>query len=176
MSRKPSLRRSEAGSAYIVALLVLVILTIVGLALTLVTQTEVNLGANERTITRTFYASDSGFAISTAKVNVYNQYTGQAFKLLNDSSLPTFEDRVTVTAMLPILNAYCNLCQVNTGRPYYNITHGANSTDGRTATASGGDLPLAQKRVGVMIEMQPAELLAAALGEITPADQASIVF
>ncbi|MBV8202862.1 MAG: hypothetical protein JOZ15_19775, partial [Acidobacteria bacterium] len=58
--------RGERGSAFIVALLVLVVLTIAGLALTLMTQTEMRIGANEREANRTFYASDSGIQVSTA--------------------------------------------------------------------------------------------------------------
>ena len=42
--------RSEAGSAYVITLLALVVLTILALSLALVTQTEVQVGSNERTV------------------------------------------------------------------------------------------------------------------------------
>jgi Tfp pilus assembly protein PilX len=67
MSKPSHARRGERGSAYIVVLLALVILTIVGLSLVMVTQTEVQLGSNERTISRTFFATDSGISVAVAR-------------------------------------------------------------------------------------------------------------
>ena len=67
MRRIPRTHQREAGSVYVIALLVLLILTIVGLALSLVTQTERLLGANDRITQRVFYAADSGTAVSTAR-------------------------------------------------------------------------------------------------------------
>jgi hypothetical protein len=176
MSPMQKERSSEAGSAYIIALLVLVILTIVGLALTLVTQTEVNLGANERTINRTFYAADSGVAVAVAKVLVTDDHSSQMFKLNADAALPAFEDQVTVTPMLPILDAPCNLCQVNSGNDFYNITHAINTTAQRVGKTGGTDLPLAQKRVALMIGLQPWQHSTESLGSITDADLAKISF
>ena len=54
----------EEGSAYIVTLMVLFVLTALGLSLTLITSTESTLGAQERTIQRTFYAADSGLGLA----------------------------------------------------------------------------------------------------------------
>ena len=68
--------RSEAGSAYIVTLLALVVLTILALSLALVTQTEVQVGANERTVNRTFYAADSGVGLAAAEALSSSRYTG----------------------------------------------------------------------------------------------------
>ncbi len=53
-------RHGEAGSVFIVALLALVLLTVIGLSLALVTETEMLLGGNERLITETFYAAETG--------------------------------------------------------------------------------------------------------------------
>lgn len=172
---RPRSRRSESGSAYIIALLVLVILTILGLALTLVTQTEVSLGANERTINRTFYAADSGVAVGVAKVLVSDDHTSQMFKM-NTDTLPTFEDQVTVTPMLPILDSPCNLCQINSGSDFYNITHAINTQAVRVGKSGSDDLPLAQKRVALMVGLQPWQHSASSLGSVTAADLAKISF
>ena len=158
---------SESGSAYVIVLLVLVVLTILGLALTLVTQTEVSLGANERTINRTFYAADSGAAIGVAKVLVSNDHTSQLFKANSDTSLPTFEDQITVSPLLPILDAPCNLCQINQGNDFYNITHAVNSNAVRVGNQGDEDVTLAQKRVGLMIGLQPWQTSAQALGAVS---------
>ena len=74
--RALSSRRHEAGSAYIITLLALVVLTILALTLALVTQTEVQVGANEKTANRTFYAADSGLGIAAAEALTSGRYTG----------------------------------------------------------------------------------------------------
>ena len=66
----PPHRPAERGSAYLVALLVLVLLTIIGLSLSLITQTEMQIGANERLIERSFYVADSGISLATARTLV----------------------------------------------------------------------------------------------------------
>lgn len=176
MRRETGKHSREAGSAYIIVLLVLVVLTILGLALTLVTQTEVSLGANERTVNRTFYAADSGVAVGVAKVLVSNDYSSQTFKVNSDTSLPTFEDQVTVTPLLPILDAPCNLCQINQGSDFYNITHAINTQAVRVGNQGDGDVPLAQKRVGLMVGLQPWQHSAQSLGSVTAQDLAKIEF
>ncbi len=54
------LTRNERGSVFVVALLLLVLLTVIGLSLALVTETEMLLGGNEQVITETFYAAEAG--------------------------------------------------------------------------------------------------------------------
>ena len=53
-------RRRERGAALVIAILVLAILTVIGIALMLVTSTESRIAANEWSINRAFYASDAG--------------------------------------------------------------------------------------------------------------------
>ncbi len=59
--RRPAV---EQGSAYVVTLLALVVLTILALSLTLLTQSEMQIGTNERIVQRIFYAADAGVAVS----------------------------------------------------------------------------------------------------------------
>jgi Tfp pilus assembly protein PilX len=54
------LSAAEEGSVYLVALLGLVVLTILGLTLSLVTQTEMKMGANERVLQRVFFVAGHG--------------------------------------------------------------------------------------------------------------------
>ena len=56
-------------------MLVLVVLTILGLALSLITQTETQIGNNERVINRVFYAADSGTHAGLAQVLVSRDFT-----------------------------------------------------------------------------------------------------
>jgi type IV pilus assembly PilX-like protein len=52
--------RRERGAALVLAILVLSILTVIGIALMLVTSTESRIAANEWSMNRAFYASDAG--------------------------------------------------------------------------------------------------------------------
>ena len=58
--RTPAQNRRERGAALVVAILVLAILTVIGIALMLITSTEARIAANEWSINRAFYSSDAG--------------------------------------------------------------------------------------------------------------------
>ena len=60
MRRPMRVRRHERGAALVVAILVLAILTVIGIALMLITSTESRIAANEWSVNRAFYASDAG--------------------------------------------------------------------------------------------------------------------
>ncbi len=63
-------RHGERGSVFIVALLALVLLTVIGLSLALVTETEMMLGTNEQIITESFYAAEAGVNVVLAQSTV----------------------------------------------------------------------------------------------------------
>ena len=50
----------QSGSAYLAALLAMVVLSIIGLSLAFITQNEMLIGANQRTVTRVLYDADAG--------------------------------------------------------------------------------------------------------------------
>src|SRR5262245_66663874 len=52
--------RGERGAALVVAILVLAILTVIGIALMMITSTESRIAANEWSINRAFYSADAG--------------------------------------------------------------------------------------------------------------------
>jgi len=160
---RPPLGR-ESGSAYLMALLVLVVLTIIGLALVLVTQSEMSIGSNERTLQRVFYDADSGIAIATARVLVNNDHRAVTLTLpeagtgaLGVSILP-FQSELHLAPVVPLSDAPCNLCELNNAgtyneRAYRKITDVITVTaTRRTAT---DPTPLAQKTISAMIEVQP---------------------
>ena len=62
-------RRNERGAALVLAILVLSILTVIGIALMLITSTEARIAANEWSINRGFYASDGGIRWGTVEMN-----------------------------------------------------------------------------------------------------------
>ncbi len=61
-------RRGERGAALVVAILVLAILTVIGIALMLITSTESRISANEWSTNRAFYSSDAGIRWATAEM------------------------------------------------------------------------------------------------------------
>jgi hypothetical protein len=62
-------RRNERGAALVLAILVLAILTVIGIALMLITSTESRIAANEWSINRGFYAADAGVRWGTVQLN-----------------------------------------------------------------------------------------------------------
>jgi hypothetical protein len=62
-------RRSERGAALVVAILLLTILTVIGIALMLITSTESRIAANEWSVNRAFYSADAGLRWASAQLN-----------------------------------------------------------------------------------------------------------
>jgi hypothetical protein len=155
-------RRAEAGSAYVVALLVLVVLTIIGLALTLVTQSEVQIGAYERTTNRSFYATDSGISIATSATLWQSNDKNLRFMLnttqqdTGTTPATTFADEITVMPMSQIHWQNCNLCQINIDQPYKFVVHMAqSSTDRIGIDPSNNAVPITAKYLSTMVGIQP---------------------
>jgi Tfp pilus assembly protein PilX len=159
--------RGERGTAFVVALLVLVVLTIAGLALTLMTQTEVRIGANEREANRTFYASDSGIQVSTA-MTLYRKNNKTLTVFLNttqqdtnSSSAPplTFGDQIVLQPLFPLHTQPCSFCQINQNlqNKYAYTTHLVNITTTRLGTLGSTSQTLSQKVVAAMIGLQPIQ-------------------
>jgi hypothetical protein len=166
--------RSEAGSAYVITLLALVVLTILALSLALVTQTEVQVGSNERTVSRMFYSADSGLGISVAEALLVNNnpdnptLPGSRTVLLNKvsvgagSTLSTnVADRVTISAFVPIQYVRCDLCQAEEGKQkFWRVNHAVSATAERIAWTGSGAPPstatlLGQKTLSGMFQFEP---------------------
>ncbi len=167
MSTVQADRRGEAGSAYILTLMALVVLTVLGLALALMTQTEVQLGGNEKTIHRTFYAADSGLGIAAAQALASGRYSPTTV-ILNrtkvglGSSTANVADRVRISTLAPILTVRCDWCPANDdGVPkFWKVHHAATATAERIAWQGSGAPPddatlLGSKTLSVMFEFQP---------------------
>lgn len=155
-------RDAQAGSAYIVSLLVLLVVSIVGLSLSLITQTEMQVGANERIVQRVFYATDAGIAAATAKSLVQADYSSQVFTVpdVDKASFLNLRQQVDVSPFYPILTAPCNLCEINNvgqygSKQYYKITHGVTVVGQRFGGTSTD--PIAEKRISAMVDVQPTE-------------------
>lgn len=162
--RKRQLRLTpESGSAYLISLLALVLLTIVGLSLTLITQTELQIGANEGQANKVFYAADSGISESTARALTNADYESKVLNMDEPLGNPLISPRFNVdaSAFLPILDSPCNLCEINNvgtyaDRAYRKVNHAISVRASRVASTQ--DVPLAQKAISAMLEVQPWRL------------------
>jgi hypothetical protein len=61
--------KRRRGAALVIAILALAILTVIGIALMLVTSTESKIAANEWSLNRAFYAADAGVRWARAQLN-----------------------------------------------------------------------------------------------------------
>ena len=66
--------RRERGAALVVAILVLAILTVIGIALMLITSTEARIAANEWSINRAFYSSDAGLRWAAVELDDFGAF------------------------------------------------------------------------------------------------------
>jgi Tfp pilus assembly protein PilX len=175
--------RRESGSAYVIALLALVVLTILGLALALVTQSELQIGSNERVVNRVFYAADSGIGVATARALVAAEYGAKIFTILDATRTGSVAlvNEVDVSPFYPIYDAPCNLCEINNAGTYANkayrkINHAVTSRGTRRGIGPGSSL-LADKTITAMVEVQPQPSSTAAYRPINdPAQLAKIKF
>ena len=110
--------RRQSGSAYILTLLALLVISVLGLSLVFITQTEMEIGSNERTIQRVFYAAESGLAISTARILVSQDYLPMEVNLEPGSAL--IHSRTSIAGARPVYTAPCNLCEINNPGDYSN--------------------------------------------------------
>ncbi len=152
--------RGEQGSAYIVALLLLLLLTVIGLSLSLVTQNELQIGANEKLINRVFYAADSAVMEATARALILGEFqAGSSFTSdLGPPSPANLGIEVQRDSYTRLNSPYCALCEVNQQpgeEPYRAITYFVDVTARRTGTAGGSSVALAEKRLNAMIDIQP---------------------
>jgi Tfp pilus assembly protein PilX len=151
-------RAAERGSAYLFALMVLLVLTIVGLSLAVVTQSEVQIGGAEKTAVRVLYSSDAALRVQLASLffNDPQERTLQFNPTVSFTGVD-LQDRVQASAFFPIYSGPCNLCAVNTGNErFWNINHAVSAQTLRISSSGGSDLSTyADKTLGQMFLVQP---------------------
>lgn len=163
MTRPPAGR--QRGSAFIVTLLALLVLTLVGLSLATITQAERQLGVNERTTQRVFYAANSGTQLGTARVLSRNDYGGMTVVLGQSAGGAGLQsgERVEISRFHPILVAPCNFCEINHGSQFFDVNHAVSATADRILWLGGGPPPadatsIARKTVAEMVSLQPWQI------------------
>ncbi len=150
-------RPSEAGSAYLATLLVLVVLTILGLSLAVITQTEVLIGGSEKQATRQLFNANSGINIATATEMVSAGSAAHKFTLPDphgDDLRPGHGRSPTRSAPLPTSRftpaSATSACSTRTRNSP------PSSTASRVKALRRGDTALASsKSLGAVIALEP---------------------
>jgi hypothetical protein len=171
-------RTTEAGSAYLLALLVLLVLSLLGLSLALVGQEEQQLGGNDLQAQRTLYAAETGVQMGLARLLATGSSVERAdvahaeplhFTLVEErppsiagAAMPApaparsgFEERVEVSPLVPIRDAFCDLCPAGEGDvQLHRVEHAVSATATRVS-AGAAAAPGARKQIFVMVTLQP---------------------
>lgn len=150
---------SERGSAYLFALLVLLVLTVIGLSLAIITQSEVQIGASERTAVRAFYGSDAAL-----RVQLSSSFTAdtqpRTFQLDDPVTIgvASIADEIHASAFYPLDSGHCALCVINTGnKQYWANDHIVTAVTSRTSTVGGTETLYAERTLTSMFVIQPQE-------------------
>jgi hypothetical protein len=150
----------EQGSAYLVALTALVVLSILGISVSLVTQTEIVASSQERILERTFYAAESGLEVAIAKALGEGHFGSTehvaARTELEQGNLMNVRERVQSSPFFCLGDTPCHLCSVNQGTLYVRRNHlvAANAT--RAGVDPGGaEIPFGRKSLSAHIDVEP---------------------
>ena len=166
MRRSTRFHRRQSGSVYLITLVALLVLTVLGLSIALITQSEMQIGVNERLGQTMFYSAGSGIDVATAKALTVQDLRAMRIDQVVPRTLPNLNvrNRVDVSRFRPLMDSPCDLCQINAGSAYRKLHHQVDATatrigwQGAPDPVPDGVSPLAQKRLEVMISFQPWQL------------------
>lgn len=98
---KHSLLKSQSGMALVVALIMIIVLTLIGLASTFTSTFEIKLSGNKRGATDAFYAAESGVQVVMANIENFDlpgKYENNKYNPFKDSNNPNpTKAKVTIT-------------------------------------------------------------------------------
>lgn len=104
-SPKPS-ARGEKGFALFLSMLLLLILTVLGIALLFTATTEQSLSGNETKVSKVFYAACSGVDYATAKLSSDKNFVGGPMPVGVSSHYPGLSGDIDVAVSRPINVGY----------------------------------------------------------------------
>ena len=173
-------RPAERGSAYLFVLLGLLVLTIIGLSLVVITQTEAQIGGAEKSRTRVFFGADSGLNaqlglhfLQTAPIS--GQFT---LDTDNDVAGTGLMEVVDVSDFVNLYSGPCALCSVNIGGDTFYVNNFVvNSRGKRLRNGVWADVceepAQAVKRVTGMYLIQPEKVRGGGLGPFGTSDNSA---
>ena len=98
--------RREEGFALFLSMLLLLVLTVLGIALLFTASTEQSLSGNETKVSKVFYAACSGVDYATAKLSSDKNYIGGQMPVGVSSHYPGLSADIQVTVTRPINVGY----------------------------------------------------------------------
>lgn len=153
-------RAGERGSAYLFVLLVLLVLTVIGLSLVVITQTEAQIGGAEKSASRVLYGAESGLRIQFA---LSRFAATKARRLVLDNKVAggtTLQETVDVSPFYPIYTGPCNICSVNKGSDqYWAVNYVVNAQGRRVGVGGSVTAPQATRLLSQMFFVQPEKQL-----------------
>ena len=169
--RRAFRRDREEGSAYIIALMALFLLTILGISVSLVTQTEIMAASQERIIERTFYAAEAGLEVSIARAlgqGDYGPVTHIAQRTeLELGNLMQLRERVDSSTFFCMGDAPCNLCSINQGSQWVRRNHMLAVNAERQAVDGGGvEIAVGRKSLTDMVDIEPTQVIVDCLADL----------
>jgi Tfp pilus assembly protein PilX len=90
-STSSSILRNQSGVALVIALIMMIVLTVIGLASTFTSSLEIKLSGNKRGATDAFYAADSGVQVAVARIDNFNmpgKYVNNKYNPFTDNNNP----------------------------------------------------------------------------------------
>lgn len=178
MTPNPTPRRRSSGSAFILVLIALVVLSILGLAIASMTQTEMLIGGNERSAARSFYVGDTGLKLLWTRFMVLGARDAKTWVIpgsLSTSGSVTFRDQVGTTPLVPFLLAPCQLCEVQNETEYNKgakrVVFIDNARGQRVGVRSGATTIVNEKRFLEYVDVQPNDNVTSIqdIGSLDPA-------
>jgi hypothetical protein len=168
----------DQGSAYLIALMATFLLVIMGLSLTLFTQTEILSGGQERQIERTFYTAEAGIDLSISRALANADFSATEHirnrSDLEQGKLVPVSERVVSSPLFCLGDSPCNLCSINQGRVYIRRNHVLSVNADRFPSGSEATT-LGRKSLTTMVDMEPTERLVGCIAEL-PDASGSFVF
>ncbi len=87
----PFILKDQSGVVLVIALIMIIVLTLLGLASTFTSTFEIKMSGNKRGATDAFYAADSGVQVVKARIENFDlpgKYVGNKYDPFTDSSNP----------------------------------------------------------------------------------------
>jgi len=101
MLKKKSFLKDQSGAVLVIALIMMIVLTLIGLAATFSSTFEIMLSGNKRGSTDAFYSADSGVQVAVANIENFDllgKYVGNQYDPFTDLNNPNPTNaKVTIT-------------------------------------------------------------------------------
>ena len=151
----------QSGSSFLVALMALFLMVILGLSVSLFTQTEIISAGQERQIERTFYTAEAGVDLSIARALANGDFSSVTHvrqrSELEQGTLFAVRERVTSSPLFCLGDSPCNLCSINQGRTFIRRNHVLSVNADRFMPGDPDETVLARKSLSTMVDVEPTE-------------------